>query len=173
MFNFTITEKAEITKMYYKHLSNGAMYDPLRGLYIHFLPDLPHPQNRKQISLDRLSVQLIRSLADDELDYLRSEVRRLIHLPIKSCKEERWYKENNSRILLEYRRRQLQHEYYWSDYCHRFRMEFWSWMKKFKPNQYHAFNGLQYLPKQQKAKWSAFRKQLKQKDREEKYDWLQ
>ena len=157
-----------------KHLSNGAKYDPIRGLYIRIMPDLPHPQNREQISLGRLRVVCLANLTDDELDYLRSENRRLIHLPIKSCKEELWYKENTSRNLLEHRRRQLQHEYYWSGgyaFYGRKHMEFWSWMKKFKPNQYHAFNGLQFVPEKQKQKILAVRKQIHAGNVKQRYNW--
>ena len=152
-----------------KHLSNGAKYDPIKGLYIRIMPDLPHPQNREQISLDRLSVKLIRNLTDDELDYLRSEVRRLIHLPIKSCKEEPWYKKILADRVREDLRRELQHEYYWRGYAKH--MEFWSWMKKFKPNQYHALNGLQFVPEKQKQKILAVRKQIHARNVKQRYNW--
>jgi hypothetical protein len=149
------------------------MYDPRRGLYIRFQPDLPHPQNRKQISLDRLRVQSIRSLADDELDYLRSEVRRLLHLPIKSCKGEWWYKKHDEKLRRQDLIHEMQVEYYDTEYLitKKNGIPFWKWVRKYKSAQYHALYGLQYLSKEQVERWKAVRQQRYSKQLKE--DWYE
>lgn len=139
------------------------MYDPGRGLYIRLLPDLPHPQNRQQIELTRLRVQNLAGLEDEEIDYLMSESRRLVRLPVKSLEQERWYRKRVSDNVRDYRLAQLRHDYYWSKYNQKYfdtgRLDFWSWVKQHRPREYHSFNGLQYEPKERRARWLAVRSQ--------------
>lgn len=147
----------------YKHLSNGLMYDSNRGLIIRLNPDLPHPQNREQIELTRLSIHKLEDLHEHEIDYLMHESRRLIRLPVKSLEQERWYREQMSDRARDYRLAQLRHDYYWSKYNVEFfktgRLDFWSWVKQQHPRAYHSMNGLQYEPKQRRARWLAVRSQ--------------
>lgn len=150
----------------YRHLSTGDMYDPRRGLYISIDKDKPSPQNRQQIELTRLRIQKLVDLQDDELDYLMSESRRLLRLPLKSLEYEPWYIKNKSQIHREYFVRGLQHEYYWKWYMtthmkytreqldampyHERQTkkherltppEFWNWVETSLPLQYHALWG--------------------------------
>lgn len=139
------------------------MYDTRRGLYIRLLPDLPHPQNREQIELTRLRVQKIADLQEHEIDYLIEESRRLVHLPLKSLEQERWYKNITTNNIRDYRLAQLRNDYYWSKYNARYFdtgcLDFWSWMKRHRACEFHSFNGLQYEPKERRKRWMAVRSQ--------------
>lgn len=142
------------------------MYDPQRGLYICIDKDKPSPQNRQQTDLTRLRVQKLVDLQDHELDYLMSESRRLLRLPLKSLEYEPWYRQNNHQRYREYFIRGLQHDYYWEwhmtvhmkytreqldnmPYHERQTKkherltppEFWNWMETSRPLQYHALWG--------------------------------
>ena len=149
--------------MYYKQLSNGLMYDPHRGLIIRLRSDLPHPQNRDQIELTRVRIQKLADLQEPEIDYLMRESRRLIHMPVKSLEQERWYRKRMSDNTRDYRLAQLRHDYCWSKYNTKFfdngRLDFWSWMRRHRPREFHSMNGLQYEPKQRRARWMAVRSQ--------------
>lgn len=148
----------------FETFSNGDMYDPRRGLYIRLRSDLPHPQNREQIDLTRLSIQKLHHLHEHEIDYLMQESRRLIRRPTKSgLEQERWYRKIMSDNVQEYRLAQLRHDYCWSKYNTKYfetgRLDFWSWMKQHRPREYHSFNGLQHEPKERRARWLAVRSQ--------------
>jgi hypothetical protein len=147
-------------------LSNGDMYDPRRGLYMHINKEKPHPQNRQQIDLTRLRVQKLADLEDAELDHLLNESRRLVRQPVKSLEYEPWYVKHTSRIKREHVIRGLQHDYFWEwhmtthmkytreqldnmPYNERQHKkherqsvpEFWCWLETSRHNQYHALWG--------------------------------
>jgi hypothetical protein len=147
----------------YKHLSNGLMYDTTRGLIIRLNPDQPHPQNREQIELTRVRVDRLGDLQEHEIDYLMQESRRLIHQPVKSLEQERWYREQMSDNVRDYRLARLRGEYCDSRYNQKYfetgRLDFWSWMKQHRSREYHSFNGLQYEPKERRKRWVAVRSQ--------------
>ena len=147
----------------FKLLSNGLMYDPHRGLIIRLNPDLPHPQNREQIRLDRVRIDRFGKLETDELRYLIEETRRLIREPVTSLETQRWYRKIRSDEIRDHRISQLRSEYYWSKYNTNYfdtgRLDFWSWMKQHRPREYHSFNGLQYEPKERRERWIAVRTQ--------------
>lgn len=139
------------------------MYDPHRGLIIRLRDDLPHPQNREQIELTRIRIQKLGDLQESELDYLMSESRRLIRLPVKSLEQERWYRKRMSDNTRDYRLARLQQDYCWSKYNTKYfetgRLDFWSWMKLHRAHAYHSMNGLQYEPKNRRDRWKAVRSQ--------------
>lgn len=139
------------------------MYDARRGLIIRLNPDLPHPQNREQIELTRIRIERLSDLQQSEIDYLMHETRRLIRVPVRSLEQERWYREQMSDRVRDYRIAQLQGDYYWSKYNTKYfetgRLDFWSWMKQHRPRAYHSMNGLQYEPKDRRDRWIAVRTQ--------------
>lgn len=139
------------------------MYDPRRGLLIRLRKDLPHPQNREQIRLDRIRIDRFGKLETHELRYLIEETRRLIREPVKSLETQRWYRKIRSDEIQDHRISQLKHEYYWSKYNANFfetgRLDFWSWVKQHRPREYHSINGLQYEPKERRDRWIAVRTQ--------------
>ena len=142
------------------------MYCPKRGLYICIDKEKPSPQNRQQIELTRLRVQKLVDLQDDELSYLMNESRRLVSLPMKSLEHEPWYRQNNNRRHREYMTHGLRHDYWW-EVCSKIQYKytkeqlekmpwpesrhkkhervfgptFWEWVKRERPNQYHALWG--------------------------------
>lgn len=139
------------------------MYDSRRGLIIRLNPDLPHPQNREQIELTRVRIERLGDLQESEIDYMMRESRRLIHVPVRSLEQERWYRKQMSDRTRDYRLAQLRGDYYWSKYNAKYfetgRLDFWSWLKQHRAREYHSMNGLQYEPKQRRARWMAVRSQ--------------
>jgi len=147
----------------FKLLSNGHQYDPRRGLIMRLNPDLPHPHNREQIELTRVRIQKLVDLQQTELDYLMHESRRLIHMPVKSLEQERWYRKRMSDNTRAYRLAQLRQDYCWSKYNTKYfetgRLDFWSWVRQHRAREYHSMNGLQYEPKHRRDRWLAVRSQ--------------
>lgn len=158
----------------YKHLSNGCMYDATRQLYIEFDQTKPQPHNRKQTLLFYLHVRKIADLTAEELTYLLQESRRAQPPDVK---QQKWYKDLDHKRHREHMIHRLKHDYWWA-VCSKIQYKYtkeqldnmpwtearhkkhervfgptlWEWVKKARPNQYHALWGHQNANNKRKTK---------------------
>ena len=158
----------------YKHMSNGAMYDPKRFMYIEFDDSKPQPHNRTQTPLFYLNIKKLQNLTDQEMDYMIQESRSS---KPPCVKQQKWYKDAMYQRHREYMIAMLKHDYWW-EVCAKIQYKYtkeqldkmpwtesrhkkhervlgptlWEWVKKARPNQYHALWGHQNANYKRKTK---------------------